>query len=171
MNSSQRFLMDLHLKVRLLPKVVFSAHFVEQFKAVHEYHPEIRRRPRLVAHRNWGTDWSLAITPVFRCSIDSVFPGHHPEVEACLAGEQAARKYLESQYIESLGWSREKAENRIQKTMLLLETPPEELFSEVKILPDSGKFVITDGHHRAGVRRALGFSTHNVMVTIKIHRS
>jgi hypothetical protein len=113
--------MDLHLKVRLLPKVLFSAHFVEQFKAVHEYHPEIRRRPRLVAPRNWGTDWSLAITPVFRWSIDSVFPGHHPEVEACLAGEQAARKYLESQYIESLGWSREKAENRIQKTMLLLE--------------------------------------------------
>ena len=169
--SAKRFAMDAYLITHVVPKVLFSTAFSEQVKAVGEHLPEIPTKIRLVRKRNWGTDWSLSITPLFECDLDLIFPGKHPEVEACLSGPRVAQAYMESHYIEALGWTREAAEERMQKTTLLLDANPEELFSEVRCVPSTGKLVITDGYHRAGVRKALGFSTHNVMVTEKIHRT
>jgi hypothetical protein len=169
MRTLERFRADLYLFVGLVPKVLLSNRFRVQLDRHKRLHPEIPIRMRLTRRRNWGTEWSIALSPVFSVPIGEVFPQSHPEVEACLAGRSAAWTYAEQYYVRELGWTVHEALVRVNKTFALLEAPPGSLYSEIRI-NSAGKFVITDGYHRAGISKALGLETHRVRLTVKVYR-
>lgn len=120
----------------------------------------------MLRYRNWGADISLALTEKFSVQLDLVFPGVHPELEACARGGRVADSYYKNwQTLAGLGDTF--ITERRQRTEQLLKQSPQDLFSEVQIAA-SGELKIRDGHHRAGLARLHGLKNHNVVVTVKV---
>lgn len=129
--------------------------------------PHVQIRTKILRERNWGADISLSVTDIFAVHIDSVFPFDHPEIMAFLRSEAE----IENHFAEEIAKgtiSAEYAEKRRLLTPRLLRQRPEDLFSEVKV-DSTGGLVIRDGHHRAGIARALGREFHNVVVALKVN--
>ena len=164
--SHLRFVRLLFLYLVMVPRTFFSPRFREQLARKKLYFPHVKTKIRLIRTRNWGQDFSVTISPRIRVLIDDVLPNDHPEIVAFLAGEPAIEKLLKEQ--AELGVSAEYLNRRRELTPKLLSADLSELFSEA-VIDQSGRIRIHDGHHRAGVARALGDGYHNIIFSTKVN--
>ena len=162
----QKLMRLLYLGFFLAPRTLLSQELREQVNRKNTYFPEVKTRIRLMRQRNWGQDFSIALTPKFRVPVNDVLPNDHPEIVAFLSGEPAISSLMNE--LARRGYSPEYLEARRNLTPKLLRANLSELFSEARILED-GRVEIHDGHHRAGVARALGDGHHNIVLSLKVN--
>lgn len=162
----QKVLRFFYLYLVMIPRVLFSEELRQQVSRQRQYFPEVKTKIRLIRNRNWGKDYSIAITPRLSVPIDDVLPSDHPEILAFLSGEPAISRLMDE--LAERGYSPDYLNARRELTPKLLRADLSELYSEASIQED-GRLKIHDGHHRAGVARALGDGYHNVVVSIKVN--
>lgn len=152
------------LFLMLLPRVLLGLELREQIRNLTRAFPETQLRLSIIRLRNWGQDYSLAVSDVFEVPIDQVVRTPHPEIRACLQGGVAEEQYF-SNLVTEHGWSPRSAKTRQEKTNLLLKQDPALFLSEIQVQSD-GSVKVHDGSHRAAIRKELGFRTARVQVTI-----
>lgn len=153
----------------IAPRVRRSQEYKEQVRLVNVMFPGEKVMSRVIWSRDWGSSASLALTRVLAVQCDTV-AGFHPEVEACLQGEEGAQEYVRK-LVEVEGWSPQAARERVQKTMRLLRANSDNFVSEATLLENDGTpgIILHDGNHRAAIRLAQGHPTVRIRVTMNLH--
>ena len=163
----KRILHILAVYFVLAPEMRKSAEAARQVLLLGRTLPHVRRISRVVWRRDWGVNASLALTPILEVPVEDVVRGEHSEIEAWMRGEDDAMSYYRNLVLGG-DWSEQDANKRREKTARLMAADPQTFVSEANLVLE-GQLMLHDGYHRAAIRKAKGFTTARIQVTLSLN--